>query len=179
MISKWKYLYEIQFSYTDWTFAPKALRQDQVRERAGKIKILRVGPMWMRDGWRAPGTVLSFHMLPCKCFICSFVFSRQEHPTGTCPKSNTDHLWELKPARTTVPVKLSYRHVYVSPGKTLIGIPKMSSWMLASTWAKACQQQQRNFRTKCPAVILERLWERWTATISPILSCHNTSYAAR
>lgn len=27
-----------------------------------------------------PGTVLSFHMLPCKCFICSFVFSCQEHP---------------------------------------------------------------------------------------------------
>lgn len=45
LISKWKYLYETQFSYTDWTFAPKALRQDQVRERAGKIKILRVGPM--------------------------------------------------------------------------------------------------------------------------------------
>lgn len=44
-ISKWKYLYETQFSYTDWTFAPKALRQDQVRERAGKIKILTVGPM--------------------------------------------------------------------------------------------------------------------------------------
>lgn len=45
LISKWKYLYEIQFSYTDWTFVPKALRQYQIRERAGKIKILRMGPM--------------------------------------------------------------------------------------------------------------------------------------
>ena len=45
LISKWKYLYEIKFSYADWTFVPKALRQYQIRERAGKIKILRMGPM--------------------------------------------------------------------------------------------------------------------------------------
>lgn len=32
------------FSYTDWTFVPEALRQYQIRERAGKIKILRMGP---------------------------------------------------------------------------------------------------------------------------------------
>lgn len=85
LISKWKYLYEIQFSYTDWTFAPKALRQDQVRERAGKIKILRGGTN-VNEGWlRAPGTVVSFHILPCKCFIYSFAFSCQEHPIRNLP----------------------------------------------------------------------------------------------
>lgn len=140
LISKWKYLYEIQLSYTDWTFSPKALRQHQVRERVGKIKILRVGPMWMRDGWRAPGTALSFHLLPGKCFICSFVSHVKNILPGTCPKPNTAHLWELKPAGTTVPVKLSCRHVDASPGKLWLVLP--------STSAKACQQQQRKFRTK-------------------------------
>lgn len=157
LISKWKYLYEIQFSYTDWTFTPKALRQDQVRERAGKIKILRVGPMWMRDGWWAPGTVLSFQCSLGSASSAALFSHVKKILSGTFPKSNAEHHWELKPAGTTEPVTFSYRHIYVSPEKKLTWIPKVSSLMLASTRAKACQQQQRNFRTKCPAVILERL----------------------
>lgn len=99
---------------------------------------------WLMSPWHSP--VLS--QAPV-CFPAALFSHVRSILWGASPKWNPDHLWELKPAG--VPMKPPYR-------KALAGIPKVSSLLLASTWAKACQQQQRKFRTKRPAVILERLW---------------------
>lgn len=77
-------------------------------------------------------------MLPCKCFIHRFFFLSwrtyyQELALNQMVYiSENLHLLGGQQCQ----VKLTYRHFYVSPGKILIVIPKMSSLMLGPTWTK-------------------------------------------
>lgn len=50
LISKWKYLYEIQFSYTDWTFVPKALKTVSDKRKGRKNKDSENGTN-VNKGW--------------------------------------------------------------------------------------------------------------------------------
>lgn len=74
-------------------------------------------------------------MLPVSTSSTDFSSHLKNILSGTCLKSSGLHLGELTPTRRTAVPGEAYlhRHFYVSPGRILIVIPKISSLMLGST----------------------------------------------